>query len=117
MTLADELYDIEEGFWLEGREHFLSHLDSQVLLAFPQTGQMHGVFTRDEVAATATPDNRWRNLAMRDRQLLEWNEVAIISYRAEVFRADGAPYAALVSSAYVRRNGEWKLAFHQHSPV
>ena len=31
--------------------------------------------------------------------------------------ADGEPYAALVSSAYVRRPNGWKLVLHQHSPV
>ena len=44
-------------------------------------------------------------------------DTAIISYRADVTRADGERYAALVSSAYVRRAEGWKLAFHQHSPL
>lgn len=91
------LFLIEEGFWLKGQEHFLAHLDERCLLAFPQAGEMHGVFARKDVAATATPSNR-------------------ISYRADVTRSDGQPYSALVSSAYVRRPSGWKLAFHQHSP-
>lgn len=118
MTLGNELYGIEEGFWLKGKEHFLDHVDERCLLAFPQAGEMHAVHSRAEVAATATSANRWRDLTMQDRQLLEGGEdFAIISYRAEVTRADGEPYAALVSSAYVRRPNGWKLVFHQHSPV
>lgn len=118
MTLENDLYDIEQGFWLEGKEHFLNHLDDRCLLAFPQAGEMHGVHSRDEVAATATPSNRWRDLTMKERHLLHGAEdFAIISYRAEVTRADGEPYAALVSSAYARRPNGWKLAFHQHSPI
>jgi len=117
MDLEAKMYLIEEGFWLRGQDHFLEHLDQHCLLAFPQAGEMHGVFDRKDVAATATPSNRWRDLRMRDRHLLEAGEVAIISYRAEVTRADGQPYAALVSSGYVRRPDGWKLAFHQHSPV
>ncbi|MBO9698171.1 MAG: hypothetical protein J7499_18405 [Sphingopyxis sp.] len=55
---------------------------------------------------------------MSDRQLLESGEdFAIVSYRADATRADGEPYAALVSSAYARRPDGWKLLFHQHSPV
>lgn len=79
--------------------------------------------SREEVAATATDINRWRDLTMSDRQLLESGEdFAIISYRADVTRADvtradGEPCAALVSSAYARRPDDWKLLFHQHSPV
>ena len=118
MALQDELFAIEEGFWLEGEEHFRRHVDARCLLAFPQAGEMHGIHSAQQVAATATPANRWRDLAMSDRYMLEpADEVAIISYRADVMRADGEPYSALVSSAYVRRPEGWKLAFHQHSPV
>ena len=117
MTVGRDLYQIEEGFWLKGKEHFIDHVDEQCLLAFPQTGEMHGVHSRAEVAATATNANRWRDLAMKNRQLLENGDFAIISYLAEVTRADGEPYTALVSSGYARRLDGWKLAFHQHSPV
>ena len=54
MALQDELFDIEQGFWLAGEEHFLEHLGDECLLAFPQMGEMHGVFSRKRVAATAT---------------------------------------------------------------
>ena len=118
MSPADDLFDIESGFWLSGEAHFLAHLADDCLLAFPQAGEMHGVFPRAQVAATATPANRWRDLRMDNRLVLRPHEdVAILSYRAEVTRADGQPYAALVSSAYVKRPEGWKLAFHQHSPV
>jgi hypothetical protein len=118
MALEAELYDIEQGFWLDGKEHFLKHVDAQCLLAFPQAGEMHGVHSREEVAATATNANRWRDLRMGNRQFLNGgDDFAIISYRADVTRADGEPYAALVSSAYVRRPDGWKLVLHQHSPI
>jgi hypothetical protein len=118
MPLEDELFRIEEGFWLAGKQHFLDHLDEQCLLAFPQMGEMHGIRSREQVAATASMPNRWRDLRLANRQLLQaTDDVAMISYRADVNRADGQPYSALVSSAYVRRPAGWKLAFHQHSPV
>ena len=54
---------------------------------------------------------------MSNRQFMSIGDVVIISYKADVTRADGEPYTALVSSAYVRRDAGWKLVFHQHSPV
>ena len=118
MGVQQDLFIIERGFWLSGKEHFSRHLDERCVLAFPQAGEMHGVKTREEVAATATQANRWSDLKMSEQNLLQVAEkVAIITYRAEVTRADGLPYAALVSSAYVQRGNEWKLAFHQHSPL
>ena len=42
---------------------------------------------------------------------------ALVTYRFSGTRRD-TTYAARLSSAYVRSDGEeWKLAFHQHSPV
>ena len=118
MALEEELYDIEQGFWLDGKEHFLNHVDARCLLAFPQAGEMHGMHSREEVAATATNANRWRDLRMGNRLFLNsGDDFAIISYRADVTRADGEPYAALISSAYVRRPDGWKLVLHQHSPI
>lgn len=118
MDLENELFKIEQGFWLSGKDHFHEYLDHRCILAFPQMGEMHGVKTREEIAATATSSHRWRDLHMFDRSLLEATEdVALISYRAIVTRADGLPYQALVGSTYVRRANGWKLAFHQHSPL
>ncbi|TFI57442.1 nuclear transport factor 2 family protein [Sphingomonas parva] len=115
--MNDDLFRIEEGFWLNGAEHFRTYLEERCLLAFPQASEMHGVFDREAVAATATPSNRWRDLTMSERQVLDLGETAILSYRAAVSRADGERYRALVSSAYVRRGEGWRLAFHQHSPL
>ncbi len=118
MTVKEELFGIEEGFWLSGTKHFSDNLDDLCLLAFPQAGEMHGVFSREQVSATANPSNRWRNLSMSDRHLLLPNDnSAIISYKAKVTRADGEPYSAIVTSGYVRRDAGWKLIFHQHSPM
>jgi hypothetical protein len=32
-------------------------------------------------------------------------------------RDNGEAYEALVSSAYVRRDGQWKMAFHHQTPL
>ena len=118
MVLEGELFDIEQGFWLSGKEHFIEHVDTDCLLAFPQMGQMHGVFGREHVAATASTPKRWRDLRVTERSMLNpISDTAIISYRADVTRGDGQSYSALVSSADVQREDGWKLAFHQHSPV
>ncbi|MBO9698172.1 MAG: hypothetical protein J7499_18410 [Sphingopyxis sp.] len=46
MALEKQLYDIERGFWLDGKAYFLGHVDDRCLLAFPQAGEMHGVRSR-----------------------------------------------------------------------
>lgn len=116
MSLEDDIFRIEEGFWLSGEAHFLEHVDEECLLILPQAGEMQGIQSREAVAATATSDNRWRDLAMSNRSLLApTDDLVLISYRADVTRVDGQPYAALIGSGYVRRASGWKLAFHQHA--
>jgi hypothetical protein len=42
---------------------------------------------------------------------------AILTYEARAVRGEGETYNALVSSAYARRNGTWKMVFHQQTPL
>ena len=81
MSLQEHLFEIERGFWIDGFDYFAAHLADQCLLAYPQSQGMHGLFSREEVAATATGSNRWRDLEMSDRQLLKLSDdVATVSY-------------------------------------
>jgi hypothetical protein len=116
--LQDELFEIEQGFWLKGEEYFLGHVDERCLLAFPQMPDFHGVHSREEVAATAKQPSRWSDLKMSSRQMVRPGEdVAVLSYVTEAKQADGKPYKAMIGSAYAKRGNGWKLAFHQHSPI
>lgn len=45
------------------------------------------------------------------------DDIAILTYRARADRGEDERYRALVSSGYVRRGGEWKMAFHQQTPL
>lgn len=42
-------------------------------------------------------------------------DVGLLTYKVRADR-NGTPYTALLSSVYVREDGGWKLAFHQHTP-
>ena len=115
MTLKDEILAIEKGFWTAGEEHFLAHVDDQCLLVFTQ---MRGLYSRAEVAASARDPHRWSNLRIADVLLHQPREDALfLAYEARVNRATGAPYRALIGSAYLRREGGWKLTSHQHSEL
>lgn len=92
MSLEEQLFEIERGFWIEGPEYCAAHLGERCLLAFPQSGEMYGLFSLDEVAATVAGANRWRELEMSDRQLLKIsNDAMMISYKADATRADVSP--------------------------
>ena len=115
MTLKDELFAIEKGFWTGGEDHFLAHVDEQCLLVF---AQMRGLYPRVEVAASARDPKRWSDLRIADAILHQpTDDAAFLTYEARARRESGAPYRALIGSGYVKRDGAWKLAFHQHSAL
>ena len=59
----------------------------------------------------------WASWSLADVRVLEVApDAAMIAYRAESRRGEEAPYSALMTSTYARRNGRWQLVLHQQSP-
>jgi hypothetical protein len=45
-------------------------------------------------------------------------DAAVLTYRvAARWEREAARYTSLASSVYVQRDGEWKLALHQQTPL
>jgi hypothetical protein len=115
MTLQTDLLAIERRFWTGDREFYQRHVDDQCLTAFTSRA---GVAPRERIAATVGEGPRWRDVKIDLKGVVAPTaDVAILTYQASATRADGERYAALVSSAYVNRDGTWKLAFHQQTPL
>jgi hypothetical protein len=59
----------------------------------------------------------WSSFEMTDERVLELTDSsAVVTYQATAVR-EGDEYKALFNSTYVRRNGSWKLALHQQTPI
>jgi hypothetical protein len=79
---------------------------------------MAGVSSRAQIAETVDDSPRWESLEVEPEGMVRPADgVAILTYRACATRGDDETYRALVSSGYVRRDGSWKLMFHQHTPL
>src|SRR5262245_64614429 len=106
---------LEERFWSEGAAFYRANLDDPCLCAFPE---LAGLLSREQVASSVPDGSRWKELVIEPQGYRSLGEgAAVLTYRARAKRADGTPYEALVSSAYVRRGDGWKLAFHQQTPL
>ncbi len=115
MALQEDLIRIEEELWAGDAAVFRRHLDDDCMIAFTQ---MAGVMTRDQVAGTVEGAPRWRDLSIVPVGLIRpVDGVAILTYRASATREGAGRYEALISSAYVRREDAWKMAFHQQTPL
>lgn len=113
--MKDELLAIERTLWSGGPDAYRRHVADECLLAFRE---MAGVFARDAVAASVESGPRWRDLELDVQGFITpADDVAFLTYRARASRRTDERYSAVVSSAYVRQRDEWKLVFHQQTPV
>lgn len=115
MALEQDLMGLEKGFWTEGADYYRAHLDEECLVAFTE---MAGVRSNEEIAGMNPGAANWRNVALDEKGVARLSEDAVVlTYEVNAERNTGEPYRALVSSGYVRRDGEWKMAFHQQTPL
>lgn len=114
MSLETDLIAAEREMWEGGPQAFRDHLDERCMVAFPQ---MAGVQDREAIAGQAR-DGRWTIAKLEPRGFLQPAEdAAAVAYECTATDSDGQTYRALVGSTYVKRDGEWKLAFHQQTPL
>jgi hypothetical protein len=111
-----DLLALEKKFWTGDTKFYQDNVDDSALIAFGP--DMAGVMSNKEIASSAGQGNRWKNLDIKLKGLIEpADDVAILSYEANATRSNGETYAALVSTGYARRDGGWKMMFHQQTPL
>ena len=113
MSLQDELITVERGFWTEGADYYKKNLDD-IRDGLRRDGRcvQERRDCRDNPGA-----NRWRDLSIEPKGFLEPAPgFAILTYQVQAKRKTGEPYGGVVTSGYVKRNGEWKMVFHQQTP-
>ena len=116
MAVIDkDLLAIERKFWTEGSDFFRQNTDETCLVAF---ADMAGEMPREDLAHTAEGGNKWRDLVIEPKGIVTpVPEVSVLTYAARAVRTNGEPYAALVSTGYVKRKGGWKMMFHSQTPL
>jgi hypothetical protein len=119
MGLEKQLLDVEERLWRNDAELYQHNLTDESLLVFPETGVITRGMAVDAILAENADDRRWAEVrfeAVRSLQLAE--DVALLTYRVTArWEHEESKNSALASSVYVKRDGLWKLAFHQQTPL
>ncbi len=60
----------------------------------------------------------WRDYEISDeRVVMLRDDVGLVTYRAAARRDRGPVYRAQFTSVYVSRDGDWRLVFHQQTPL
>jgi hypothetical protein len=119
MSLEAQLLDVEKRLWRNDAELYHDNLTEAALLVFPETGVITRDVAVDSILAENAEGRRWAEVnveGVRSVQLTE--DVALLTYRVTArWEHEESEYPALASSVYVKREGMWKLAFHQQSPL
>jgi hypothetical protein len=114
-----DLYQIERSLWSNDPEVYHDSLRHDALLLFRETG----VITRDTAVAAIREENRanrrWEEVKFSDQRVLAPGEdTRVLIYRATArWNYEEKPMNVLCSSVYALYSGEWKLVFHQQTPL
>ncbi len=111
--LEDLLFALEERFWMEGADYYRRHLAHDAVMVFRD-----GVLVSEQIPGTVKDDARWTQVELEEHRLIELGHgAAVVTYKATAQRDGSSPYVARASSAYVNDGRNWRLAFHQQTPL
>ena len=116
MSKNEELWQLEEQFWLGGPDFYEHTLAREALMVLPQPV---GVLDRAATVASIHSGSRWRNVNLTERRHVQASRsTVVLSYTVRADR--GSPetsYAAQCSSTYVVESGRWVLVLHHQTPA
>jgi hypothetical protein len=111
-----ELIEVERTGWralctADGASYYRAHLTGDALMAFP-----FGVMDREEALRAIEAAPPWSSFEISDARVVELGrDSGVVVYSVHAVREGQEPFSAVASSTFVRRGGEWRLAFHQQS--
>ena len=115
----DQLLAVEPKLWTNDAAFYEVNLAKDAVLVFAETGPI----TRDVAVAAIRRENeegrRWQHVDFKDIRCVPISgDVALLTYRVFArWSNETSGNSAIASSLYVRRGGEWKLTFHQQTPM
>lgn len=113
MSTHQDILDLERTFWeADPAFHDAHYADDMLVIVGDQGGD------RGDILADIADVPGLISLHMRDVEVRDLTEhVVALTYHATASReGQGEPYEARIGSVYVRRDGRWQLALHQHTP-
>ena len=116
-AIARELEEIERHGWQalsgpSGADFYDELMADDGLMAFPGA-----VFDKQATVRAIADARPWATFEMSEVRVIEASpQTGIVTYRATAQREGEAPYHALFTSVYARRDGSWRLMLHQQTP-
>lgn len=119
-ALLDELISLEHQGWRSLCDSTGADFYGRIMTAHGVMVLAHGyVFGRQAVIESLDDAPPWRRYEITDERLISLgDDHAILVYTGRAWRDGEQPeFVALMSSVYTRRDGEWRLALYQQTPI
>lgn len=115
MVEAQDLVELEQRFWTSDVDMYRQRVTDDALMVFAEPV---GILTKAQILTSIAGAARWADVRFENVQVRPVaNDVVLLVYKATARREnDDDWYEALASSVYMKRTGEWMLAFHQQTP-
>jgi hypothetical protein len=119
MDLKNELVVIERSLWTNDAEVYAASLIKEAVLVFAETGVMRRDIAVEAIRLENAEGRRWASVQFENVMCLPVAEgAALLNYRVTArWEHESSPISAYASSLYVDLAGQWKLTFHQQTPV
>jgi glyoxylase I family protein len=115
------LIDREEALLSPDTRASATELDGLLDKDFLEFGRSGGVYDREAIIAALTSEVDGRRCRRRtmDRAQVRFvaSDVALLTYRSTRQGTDGDTLTTLRSSLWVKRDGVWRMTFHQGTPT
>jgi hypothetical protein len=119
MSLAEELLNLEHKQFkalagaAEAVAFYSDHLTEDGVLAGP-----YGILDRETTIQMVPKSAVLTDYDIKSPRLIQLTESsAVIVYQMTQHRQGMDPYDANICTVYVRRDGEWRMAYHQQTPL
>ena len=109
----DQLWEIERGFWVHGREHYRRFWSKDAVAGFPRPA---GIMTGADFVDSLPDEGGYEEVSMSEKVLARPHEgVAVLAYRAHG-RSRDRDYRCICTSTYLDHEG-WRMIQHSQVPA
>jgi hypothetical protein len=119
MDIEHRLLDIERMLWTNDPVFYENNLIEEALLIFPETGVITRAVALEAIRQETAEGRRWAEVEfneVRTEQLTDSTYLLTYTVAAR-WEHERSKVFALASSVYIKRDGVWKLAWHQQTPI
>jgi hypothetical protein len=112
-----ELIAIERSLWKNEPEVYSQTYIPEAILIFPKVGRLGRSEAVDAIREENKAGRAWAEVNLDDVIILNLgNEAVLLTYRADArWNYEQVLTTILCSTLYVKREGQWRVAFHQQT--